>query len=153
MIPLTKKVSKKIKTFTPLLIGLSKQQKEQLKNTPRFALKCLLANKGSSSDLNTLIFRMKWCYETAVDVYNEETQQQIKTVLDVLVKLFETCVKDENDFILNTLTRDEMDLLSIGLDAMDEMQDDVTRKQMLEPSYRARDFLRKLSKINVNVLV
>lgn len=146
MIPLTKKVSKKVKTYTPLLIALADPEKEKLKRVPREAIERLLNGKGTVSDLSTLLFRLRWCYEISLVIYSSDTQHQIKEIVDNYVTFFTRYSKDEKGIVFFTLTKEEKEDVFACLDCMDQMQDEVTRKQMLDPAYKARAFIASLAK-------
>ncbi len=132
-------VSKKLKSKTPLLIAIPPDLKKHLCEVPRKALTKFSDKTANINDWETLMFRMRSCYEIAVDIYVPSTQEEILCIVNLLKDIFfryqETKVFD--------LTKEDIEKIEIGLDAMDTMQDQVTRKDMLEPFYRTQKYMKQ----------
>lgn len=131
--------SNKIRSKTPLLFALSEEQKKMLIEVPRKALEAFSNSSGTIQNWEALMFRMVLCYEIAKDFYVEQTQQEVLEVVDALNAVFDRYSKNGSFHMSN----DDLELVAIGLDAMDTMQTQMTRKEMLNASYRTKEYMRK----------
>lgn len=137
-----KRKGSKLKSNTPLLFGLPAEAKQHLKNIPRIALKHFKENKAIAKDWETLMFRIRVAYESALLYYIEQTQLEIKEVCDVVEQSFHKQTNQDHW----VLTEYEMQKIELGLDAMDEIQDNLTRKELLEPYRKTQAFMQRFKK-------
>jgi len=146
MVTLTKKINgsyrSKLKSYTPITIGISKADSEMLKKGPRDALAKLKDGKGSPQVWYTLTFRTEATRIIGELMYTQETANQLKEVRDVCLTLMERYILDRTWII----TDDEFALLEDGLDAADTVQDDNTRRVQLEAYKKADAYVKKRAK-------
>lgn len=134
-----KKVSKKVKSHTPLLFAITQEQKSRIRNVPQNALKAILDGVAVYSDLRAVMFRIRSCYEISKDIYIEENQEQFADI----VKELEVVHNNFANTKVLTISREVFDKIQTGLDAAYEMDDQITRKQMLDPYYRTKLYVDK----------
>lgn len=146
MITLVKKINgtyrSKLKTRTPVVIGISKSDLEILKRTPRDGLDRISAGQGNERDWFNLMFRARIGYEAATLIYTEEAKEAFEEVQ-------ETCMSIVNRYKtakLWTVTQEEKSVILLGLDAVDQMLLENTRRIMLEIFKSADRFVTKIIK-------
>jgi hypothetical protein len=144
MVTLVKKINgtfkSKLKSHTPINIAISKADSELLKRFPRLSLENIRNNNGIFKDWYNLTFRTKIGLEVANLVYTEEASAALKEVHDVCLKMLET-YKQERCL---SLTEQEYILLTDGLDAVDQMQDENTRRILLDIFKNSDKYVKKL---------
>lgn len=130
---------KKYKTYNPIVIAVPKAQKELMKSIPRVCLERCRAKISDATDWFNLSIRVRVAYEISLVVYTEETQAAIKEVFDNLM-----VVKDlrTSDKIWNYIDTD-LSAIEEGLDAMDAIEEQTTRRVQLDAWYAARKYMKE----------
>lgn len=132
-----KRPGSKLKSNTPLLFGIDPVLKKRLKDQPRKALELFKQNKGNAWAWEALMFRVRSAYETSLQLYVEQTQSELKVISDLLEGTFAKQTSQEH-WVLN---EHEISEVEVALDAMDSIQDDCTRKQLLDPFVKTKAFM------------
>lgn len=134
--------SRKLKTYTPITIAVPKHLQDELKRVPRASFQAFLDNKQNLTDWYNITFRIKIGYELAVKIYTEEAVQGMKNALDACMN-----IKDRYlDIKVMSMTLLESDLIELGLDATDQMQDETTRRDQLGSFHETDRFMKKILK-------
>lgn len=133
---------RKTKSNTPITIGLSKKESDNLKKLIRPSLQAFKENKQTPTDWQNIGFRLKVAVEIAKEFYSDENAEDLQKCLDVIIVLKERYLKT----ISFLATTKEVELMELGLDTMDELQDRTTRRILLDKHIVARDFMNKLSR-------
>ena len=144
MVTLTKKINgttrSKLKTHTPINHAIPREQALHLKRIPRECLQRFKNKTPSGTDWYNLTFRIRICLDLARLYYVEDTIKEVQEVYD-------TCIAIKDNFKVTKLwqaTEEQIAMLENGLDAMDQMQDENTRRNMLEPFKRSKIYVDKL---------
>lgn len=137
-------VSKKLKSKSPLLFGIAAEHKKHFIEVPRKALERFVNKTANMHDWEALMFRMRTCYEIALDIYVLNTQKEILFVVELLRDIFYR-YQESKTF---DLSEEDIKNIELGLDAMDTMQDQVTRKEMLGPFLRTRQYMKQFVSVN-----
>ena len=120
----TKRVSSNtratISTKTPILLRFTENEGYLLKLPPYFALENIRNNNISVKDIETLRFRILVGVHLASIYYTKRTEEEIKKTLSLLRGNKISFSEEEINLILN------------GLIAVDKIQDQCTRKQILD---------------------
>lgn len=144
MILVQKKPQKKrkLKTYTPITIAVPKHLQEQIKRVPRQSFAAFQENKHTPTDWYNLAFRIRIGYNIAKDVYTQEAVDGMKEVMDALLVMKDRYLETK----VFTMTNVEAELIEMGLDATDQMQDETTRRTQLEPFHEADRFMKAILK-------
>jgi len=132
----------KYKTNNPITIAIPKAQIELIKKIPRQSLQAFLENKGDPTDWYNLGFRIRVECDLAREVYTEEAVVAMKEVLDRLL-----AIKD-NYLLTDKLvfTVDDISLVELGLDYVDQMTDETTRRVQLAAFHESDKFMKHILK-------
>lgn len=139
MVTLTKR---KLKSYTPINIAVPKVLQDQIKRVPRLSLKAFIENKATSTDWYNLTFRSKIGLDLAKEVYTEEASVAMTDVLNA-------CLGTKDRFVKTnvwSITEEEAELVLLGLDATDQMQDETTRRLQLDVFHLSDKYMKKLIK-------
>jgi hypothetical protein len=145
MIKLVKKVNdthwRKLKSRTPINIGLSKQQHEMLMKGPREALTNIKEGRGIPKDWYTLMFRTEATCRVAKHNYTEETVAELTEVRNLCLVLKDRYIHERKFY----LTEAEMEHMELGLDAADTVQLDSIRRIQLDAYKEADIYTRQIA--------
>lgn len=128
---------KKYKTYNPINIAIPKAQKDLIRSVPRASLKRCAEGICDANDWFNLTIRMKLAYEISLIVYTEETQGAIKEIFDLLNVVRDRRTEDKKW----VFSKEELLAIEDGLDAVDEIEDQTTRRVQLEAWHSARKFM------------
>lgn len=134
--------SRKLKTYTPITIAVPKHLQDQIKKVPRQSLQAFLENRQTPTDWYNLTFRIKIGYDLAKEVYTQEAVDGMKQVLDACIAIKERYLQTK----VMSMTLLESDLIEMGLDATDQMQDETTRRIQLEAFHESDRFMKRILK-------
>lgn len=132
---------RKTKSVTPIVIALTQAQKESLKRMLQPSVKAFQENRATPTDWHNLGFRLKVGLEVAKECYSDENVGSFETCMDLILKLKERALTSQG-FTTNS---DEFEILTTGLEAVDEMQDQVTRRVLLDKHLIADRFMKRLA--------
>lgn len=141
LIKLNKK-KPKYKTNNPITIAVPKAQVEMIKRIPRQSLQAFLENKGTATDWYNLGFRIRIGYDLAKEIYTEEAAVAMTEVLDCLL-----AIKD-NYLVTGKMifSIDDINLVELGLDYVDQMTDETTRRVQLDAFHESDRFMKSIIK-------
>ncbi len=150
-VTLTRKINgtyrTKLKSHTPITIAIPKHLMDSIKRIPRLSLESFKESRGSSTDWYNLTFRIKIALDLAKRYYTDEASE-------ALVDVFEDCLNLYRNFKSTSkwsITEEQYDSILMGLDAMDQIQDETTRRDQLEVFKSSDLYVKKLiEKINRN---
>lgn len=120
-----------------------------MKSVPHKALKAFKENIATDSCWYTLAFRLKVALELAKTDYQEITVEEIsESFLAVLQvrKRFQESVEQ-----VWSATAQEIDAIEMGLEAVDIMQDETTRRHQLSAHHIADAYMKSITKEVVDV--
>lgn len=137
-----KKKPPKYKTNTPITIAIPKAQVEMIKKIPRQSLQAFLENKGTPTDWYNLGFRIRIGYDLAKEIYTEEAVVAMKEVLDCLLDIKDNYLRS-NQMVF---TVDDINLVELGLDYVDQMTDETTRRVQLDAFHESDKFMKSIIK-------
>lgn len=129
------------KTQSPIVLGIPPAKKEQLKQLPFEACARLEQGIATSGDWRAVCFRLRVGLELALKHYQGEAVQGMHEALTAL-----SLVRQRYHDSGNTLWRAtavELDLLRLGLEAVNTMQDQTLRRDQLPAFYAAEEFMKK----------
>lgn len=106
---------KKLKSKTPIVFKLSKEQSDQLKSRIRPSLIAFKNNTQTATDWYNLGFRLKIAVEIGKENYQQQTVNELQECLDVIIYLKNQWVETKSF----KATEEQITLLESGLDAMD----------------------------------
>lgn len=132
---------KKLKSKTPIVFKLSKEQSDQLKSRIRPSLIAFKNNTQTATDWYNLGFRLKIAVEIGKENYQQQTVNELQECLDVIIYLKNQWVETKSF----KATEEQITLLESGLDAMDQIQDETTRRMLLDKHLVARDYMLTLN--------
>ncbi len=133
---------RKLKTYNPITIAVPKALQDQIKKVPRQSFQAFLDNKQTPTDWYNLTFRIRIGYNLAQAVYTQEAIVGMKEALDVCITIKERYLTTR----LLSMTLRESDLMEMGLDATDQMQDETLRRIQLEAFHESDRFMKKILK-------
>jgi len=133
---------RKLKTYNPITIAVPKALQDQIKKVPRQSFQAFLDNKQTPTDWYNLTFRIRIGYNLAQAVYTQEAIVGMKEALDVCITIKERYLTTR----LLSMTLRESDLMEMGLDATDQMQDETLRRTQLEAFHESDRFMKKILK-------
>lgn len=144
MVTLIKKINgsfkSKLKSHTPINIAVPKHLQEQIKRIPRLSLEAFKESRGTGTDWYNLMFRTKIGLDLALAFYTEEGSDALKEVHDVCLELHRE-YKKINKW---TITGYQYETLLSGLEAIDQIQDETTRRDQLEVFKSSDLYVKKL---------
>jgi hypothetical protein len=141
-------VSRKKRTCTsntPILLGLSTQEKERMKRIPHLALTEFKNGSANSTHWYTLGFRLRVGVELAKAHYAQETAVQMLESFSAVERILNHTVGETNKHWY--ATEPEIVLIEMGLDATDAIQDETLRRDQLPAHHKANDFMKKLANL------
>lgn len=133
---------RKTTTNTPITIAVPKAQQDAIKRVPRQSLQAFKDNKQTPTDWYNLTFRTRIGFDLAHEVYTNETVVEMTECLN-------TCLAIKDRYLqtkLWTATPEEIESIEIGLDAIDQMQDETTRRVQLVAFKESDVYMKKLIK-------
>lgn len=146
MVTLTKKINgsykSKLKSHTPINIGISKENADMIKKGPRDAVAKLKGDGFNPQAWYTIMFRTEATRIIGELLYTEETEKELREVRDICIKLMDNYVQSRKWII----SESDYELLLAGLDAADIVQDQNTRRVHLDAYKKADLYVKKLAK-------
>ena len=131
---------KRPQSHTPILLWLDPKQTAWLKAEPRHSLGLFEANRGSAKAWHNLLYRVKVGLELAKLRYTEETVGGFEVSVQAAMAIYRRAVANEGG--LWQASPEEIELIRMGLDAADTMQDETLRRDQLTV-YRQVDAFMK----------
>jgi hypothetical protein len=134
------KPRKKLLTNTPITIGIPKEQLELLAAVPRRSLAALKENRATPTDLYNVSFRIKVGLHLAEKLYQFETEDGMRLAMIA-------CLKVRDRFKANTMlavTPHEVAEIEMGLEAIDAMQYENIRRELLAAHLAAKAYMHNL---------
>jgi hypothetical protein len=135
----SKTKTRKYKSKTPIVFAIPSEQKKFLKSIPRLALTAFKENKATATDWYNVTFRLKACYEITKIAYENITVEAVKEVLDMLLEVQKRRTSDL-DWLMSL---EEIETLEIGLDAMDTIEDETTRRIQLDATLISKNYMKQ----------
>lgn len=133
---------RKLKTYTPITIAIPKAQQDAIKRVPRISLQAFKNNKQTPTDWYNLTFRIKIGYDLAKSVYTDDAVTSMQEILDTLIVIKDRYIVSK----IMQMNQSEIDLVEMGLDAIDQMQDETTRRIQLEAFHESYNFMKNILK-------
>lgn len=131
---------RKTKSYTPIILGLSLKDATRLKTMIRPSLAAFKENRQSLTDWHNIGFRLKVALEIAKEHYVPQTVAELQACMDVILAM-------KQRYLLNkslTVSAEEIELFEMGLDAMDQIQDESTRRLLLDKFLVADRYMKAL---------
>lgn len=132
-----KPVRKKPKSNTPIIFKVAKAQQEIIKKPPRISLQRFKENKADATDWYNIAFRISVGVNIARSDYVQETVDAMIESFSVCESLFVNAKKDSGPHW--SATPEQLEYLQEALDAVDQMQDETTRRVQLDAHLLARN--------------
>ena len=133
---------RKTKSITPIVFSISKAESDKLKSWIRNSLLVIRSEHANVLSWTNICFRIKVGLEVARTLYEEVTVKEIQECLDVCLSLRER-FEAPSGF---SITPAELEHLEAAIDAIDEMQDNCTRRVFLDAHIVADKFMKALTK-------
>lgn len=131
---------KRPESHTPILLWLDPKQTAWLKEEPRHSLRLFEENKGKAIAWYNLAYRVRVGWELAKLIYTEETVGGFVVSVQATAAIHQRA--KDNGGLLWEATPEEIELIRMGLDATDVMQDETLRRDQLKV-YRQVDAYMK----------
>ena len=132
---------RKTKSVTPIVFKLSKKDSDRLKNNIRPSLLAFKNGTQTATDWHNLGFRLKVGVGVAEVLYVKENVDELQKCLNVIHLLKDRYVVEKHF----QATKEELDLIEMGLDATDQMQDESTRRLLLDKFLEADKYMKALA--------
>lgn len=132
---------RKNKSNTPIIFGLSLKDAIKLKTMIRPSLAAFKENRQSLTDWHNVGFRLKVALEVAKEHYVLETVSELQRCMDAVLAIKQRYATHQS----LSATPEEIELFEMGLDAMDQIQDESTRRLLLDKFLAADRYMKALS--------
>lgn len=146
MVTLTKKINgtyrSKLKTRTPVVIPIPREQAEMMKRVPRLSLDAIRDGEGNSTDWYNVTFRINISLILAKKFYTDEASIALEEIAQLCLAIAENYAKTDKW----SVTPEQYEMFIMGLDASDQIQDETTRRELLDASLASRTYVNKLIK-------
>ncbi len=136
-----KPVRRKLLSNTPINIRISKEQQDAIKKPPRISFSRFQTSIADATDWYNIAFRLRVGLSISRQEYTQETTVEINAVF----KLWETIMVKAKQITgpMWHVDRNVLDEIEAGLDAVDTMQDETTRRVQLHAHLEAQKVLNK----------
>lgn len=127
-------------TKTPITIAVPKAQQDAIKRVPRVSLQAFKDNKNTPTDWYNITFRTRIGYDLAKEVYTHEAFVAMTECLD-------TCLIIKDRYLETKIwsaTPEEIEIIEVGFDAIDQMQDETTRRIQLVAFKESDVYMKKI---------
>lgn len=125
----------KFKTYNPITFSIPATQQKILKSVPRHSFNKFKQGNADATDWYNITFRIKVAVEIAKVCYEQITVDEIQSVLTTLLD-----IKDNSQWRAND---EQLMAIESGLDAMDTLQDESTRRVQLDATHKAQTFMKQ----------
>lgn len=139
-----KPVRRKPLSNTPINFRISKEQQDAIKKPPHDSLNRFKNNKGDATDWCNITFRIRVAVYIARQEYVQETANELYSVLKVCEEILHTVMSQHPP--VWTMTQDQIETIQTGLEAMDDIQDETTRRIQLHAHLDAQKHIKSYKK-------
>jgi hypothetical protein len=139
-----KPVRRKPISNTPINFRISKEQQDAIKKPPHDSLNRFKNNKGDATDWSNIIFRIHVAVYIARQEYVQDTADALYSVLKLCESVMHHAMSNYPPVWV--MTTDQIEIIESGLEAMDDIQDETTRRIQLHAHLYAQKQIKSYKK-------